>query len=83
MTIGILTDRGTDNRVPLLPEHIKTLSSLKCKVLVENSSGESAFVSDLMYKEAGAEIKSSKDIEKEAEILNQKMREYGLVSVRK
>jgi NAD(P) transhydrogenase subunit alpha len=69
MTIGILTDQGDERRVPLIPEHIKTISNLNCKVIVEKSAGESAFVSDDMYKDAGAEIKSRKEVETESDLL--------------
>ena len=69
MTIGILHNQGNEKRVPLLPEHIKFFLDLNCKVYIEKSAGDSAFVSDEMYLEAGAEIKSRKEIEKESDIL--------------
>jgi len=69
MIIGILNNQGAEKRVALLPEHIKFFLNLNCKVYIEKSAGESAFASDIMYQEAGAEIKSSKEVEKESDIL--------------
>lgn len=69
MTIGITLNQGNDKRVPLLPEHVKFFLNLNCRVFIEKSAGESAFISDKMYLEAGAEIKSRTEVEKESDIL--------------
>lgn len=69
MNIGILKDRGDDNRVALLPEHVRSLSKLNCKVLVENGAGENAFFSDKQYLDAGADSVSEERVLKESDII--------------
>lgn len=56
MTIGILREPATDNRISLLPETVKKLIDLKTEVLVETNAGMRAFASDADYKESGAQI---------------------------
>lgn len=69
MTIGIPRNQGAEKRVPLLPEHLKFFLDLNCKVFIEKSAGESAFISDDMYREAGAEITDISKINKESDII--------------
>jgi NAD(P) transhydrogenase subunit alpha len=56
MTIGILKEPDTENRVSLLPEAVKTLKNLKTSVIVEKNAGYRAFFKDEEYEDAGARI---------------------------
>lgn len=40
MILGLLKEHGTETRVALLPEIVKTLTDLKVEVLVEQGAGE-------------------------------------------
>lgn len=71
MIIGVLKEYGTENRVALLPEVVKSLIGLKTEVIVEKNAGEKAFISDELYKEAGATIASHEDVLSKADILLQ------------
>ncbi len=62
MIIGILKEPGDENRVALLPESVASLVQLKVDVRLEKGAGESAFVSDQAYEEAGAKITTRDDI---------------------
>jgi NAD(P) transhydrogenase subunit alpha len=69
MKIGLLKEKGIDNRVALLPENVQSLKKLKLDVAVEESAGKGAFFSDDEYKEAGAEIMSNSAVMKQADLL--------------
>ena len=56
MTIGILKEEGSENRVALLPESVATLTKMMVNVLVEKEAGLKAFSSDADYEAAGAKI---------------------------
>lgn len=56
MTIGVLKEGGSENRVALIPEHILIFSKLKVNLLLEAGAGTKSFFSDQLYSEAGAEI---------------------------
>ncbi|VAW23134.1 NAD(P) transhydrogenase alpha subunit [hydrothermal vent metagenome] len=71
MILGLLKEQGSETRVALLPEIVKSFVDLKVKVLVEKGAGSSAFSPDEMYKEAGAEISSREGIFKQADMLLQ------------
>jgi NAD(P) transhydrogenase subunit alpha len=69
MKIGLLKEKGGDNRVALLPENVQSLKKLQLDVAVEESAGKGAFFSDDEYKDAGAEILSSSEIMKQSDLL--------------
>lgn len=69
MKIGILKEQSPENRVAMLPEGVSSLKALKVDVLVEKDAGESAFVSNEQYKEAGAEVVSKSDVLKNTDLL--------------
>ncbi len=71
MILGLLKEHGTETRVALLPEIVKTLTDLKVEVLVEQGAGEKAFTPDADYTDAGAKIASRADVFKQAEVLLQ------------
>ncbi len=71
MILGLLKEQGSETRVALLPEIVKSFVDLKVKVLVEKGAGSSAFSPDEMYQEAGAEISSREGIFKQADMLLQ------------
>ncbi len=58
MTIGVIKEKAPEKRVALLPEAVGELVKAGHKVIVEMGAGESAFVSDKDYQEAGASIES-------------------------
>jgi H+-translocating NAD(P) transhydrogenase subunit alpha len=69
MTIGILKERGNENRVALTPESVATLIKWKASVKVENGAGENAFINDSEYIKAGATVCSADEIYKSAELI--------------
>lgn len=71
MILGLLKEQGTETRVALLPETVKSLIDLKTEVLVEASAGENAFAPDSAYIEAGAKIVQRDTIFEKAEVLLQ------------
>lgn len=69
MKLGILKEPGAEQRVVMLPSHIKKLVTSGNNLLVEKGAGESAFSSDKDYEEAGAKTVSRGDLLKEAEMI--------------
>ena len=62
MTIGILKEIESENRVALLPESVATLVKMNVTVLVEKDAGMRAFASDKDYEQAGAKIESKANV---------------------
>ena len=62
MTIGILREAVTENRVALLPSEVARLKKLGVEVFVELHAGKRAFASDKQYQEAGAVITDRKEV---------------------
>ena len=71
MILGLLKEHGSETRVALLPEAVKTFTDLKVEVLVEQGAGATAFAADADYEAVGAKIVSRADIFKQAEVLLQ------------
>ncbi len=71
MILGLLKEHGSETRVALLPEIVKTFIDLKVSVLVEQGAGETAFAADADYEAVGAKIVSRADVFKQAEVLLQ------------
>ncbi|WP_340112766.1 Re/Si-specific NAD(P)(+) transhydrogenase subunit alpha [Maribellus mangrovi] len=71
MILGLLKEYGTETRVALLPETVKTFTELKVEVLVEKGAGEEAFANDADYEAVGAKIASRSDVFAKAEVLLQ------------
>lgn len=70
MTIGVLKDSGSENRVALLPSEVASVKKLGLDVIVEKGAGERSFTADNSYTDSGAVIASRKDvIEKSAMLL--------------
>lgn len=69
MIIGILKEPTYEARVALLPEAVKTLIGWKVSVWVEKNAGASAFASDELYKEAGAEIHQRAEILEQSDLI--------------
>ena len=69
MTIGVLKESDSENRVVFLPEHVTTLVKKEFLVLVEKGAGTAAFAPDESYAEAGATIRSRAEILKDADML--------------
>lgn len=71
MILGLLKEYGTETRVALLPETVKTFTDLKVEVLVEKGAGEEAFARDADYEAVGAKIANRSDVFAKAEVLLQ------------
>ncbi len=71
MILGLLKEHGSETRVALLPEIVKTFTDLKVSVLVEQGAGETAFAADADYEAAGAKVVSRADLFEQAEVLLQ------------
>ena len=57
MKVAVLKEtRSAENRVALVPLGVKNLAKRGLTVAVQTGAGETSGVSDLMYREAGAEI---------------------------
>jgi NAD(P) transhydrogenase subunit alpha len=69
MTIGVLKETGTENRVAILPAEVIALKKMGINVLVETHAGERAFASDSAYESAGAKIAERKNVISESEML--------------
>jgi NAD(P) transhydrogenase subunit alpha len=69
MTIGVLREGGSENRVALLPEHIPALLNKKLSVLIETDAGNSSCASNLEYAEAGAAIQTREYILEHSDII--------------
>ena len=60
MKVAVLKEtRSAENRVALVPLGVKNLVKRGLTVTVQTGAGETSGVSDLMYREAGAEIAAS------------------------
>ncbi len=68
MIIGILKENDTENRVVLLPEHIKKLLDKNNEILVEKGAGEKSFAPDSAYIESGGKVVSTEELYSRAEI---------------
>ncbi len=71
MILGLLKEHGSETRVALLPEIVKTFTDLKVSVLVEQGAGETAFAADADYEAVGAKVVSRADVFEQAEVLLQ------------
>jgi len=71
MILGILKEPSPETRVSLHPEAVKVLTASGNKVLIEKGAGESSFLSDATFIEAGAEVKERKEVLKNAEMIFQ------------
>jgi len=69
MIVGVLREGGSENRVALLPENIKTLVNTKVTVLIESDAGTSSCASNEEYVDAGAAIQTKEYILKESDLL--------------
>lgn len=69
MTIGVLKESESENRVAILPGEVVALKKIGIDVLVENNAGERAFASDLAYQKAGAQTAARKEVISESVML--------------
>jgi NAD(P) transhydrogenase subunit alpha len=69
MIVGVLREGGSENRVALLPENIKTLVKKKITVLIESDAGTSSCASNEEYVEAGAAIQTKEYILRVADLV--------------
>ncbi len=71
MILGLLKEQGSETRVALLPETVKSLTDLKVEVLVEKDAGAKAHATGADYEEAGAKIVPRDNLFDKAEVLLQ------------
>jgi len=69
MTIGILKETITENRVALLPGEVNVLKKMGFEVLVELHAGERAFATDKSYQATGAVTVERKEVISRSEML--------------
>ena len=69
MTVGIVKEPHTENRVSLLPEQSALLIKQKVNVLVENDAGLRAFATNERYAAQGCALASRKEILQRADII--------------
>ena len=71
MRVAVLKEsRSTENRVALVPLGVKALVKRGLTVTVQSGAGETSGISDLIYREAGAEIATNaQDTLKDAEVV--------------
>ncbi len=69
MIVGVLREGGSENRVALLPENIRTLVKKKITVLIESDAGTSSCASNEEYVDAGAAIQTKEYILKESDLI--------------
>ncbi len=62
MIIGVLKEQAPETRVSLVPEVVAAFVKMNVQVWVEHNAGETAFFSDKLYTDAGAQIKSASEI---------------------
>ncbi len=71
MRVAVLKEaRSTENRVALVPLGVRALVKRGLTVTVQSGAGETSGISDLIYREAGAEIATNaQDTLKDAEVV--------------
>lgn len=69
MVIGVLKEPAFETRVSLLPDAAAVLAKKQITVWVEQGAGEKSFSMDDSYTQAGAEIRSRKEILSSSDIL--------------
>ena len=71
MRVAVLKEtRSTENRVALVPLGVRALVKRGLTVTVQSGAGETSGISDLIYREAGAEITTNaQDTLKDAEVV--------------
>jgi len=69
MIVGVLREGGSENRVALLPENVKSLVKKNITVLIESDAGTSSCASNEEYVDAGAAIQTRKYILKASDLV--------------
>ncbi len=69
MTVGILKEPQSENRVSLLPEQAESLAKQKVNVIVEKTAGVNAFANDETYAAKGFQLTSRKEVLRQSDIL--------------
>jgi len=69
MTIGILKETGTENRVAILPAEVAVLKKMGIEVIVELRAGEKAFSADKDFEASGAVMAERKEVISKADML--------------
>jgi len=69
MIIGVLKEQQPETRVSLTPEIVAQLVKMGVQLYVEDGAGESAFFSNQSYTDAGAVVKTSAEIARDADLV--------------
>ncbi|MEQ8530884.1 MAG: NAD(P) transhydrogenase subunit alpha, partial [Imperialibacter sp.] len=71
MIVGLLKESGNEQRIAFLPEIAARLIQQKVRVFVEKDAGLTAFQSNQLYEEAGAEVVSREAVLAKSDLLVQ------------
>ncbi|MGV8138443.1 MAG: Re/Si-specific NAD(P)(+) transhydrogenase subunit alpha [Mangrovibacterium sp.] len=71
MIIGLLKDNAPEQRVALLPEHVKHLIGRNIQLIIEEGAGKLAFADDVAYEQAGARLGARPEVLRQADLLIQ------------
>jgi len=69
MTIGILKESETENRVAILPAEVTVMKKMGIEVIVELHAGEKAFAADKDFQASGAVVAERKEVISKADML--------------
>ncbi len=69
MIIGVLKEQAPETRVSLAPEVVAALVKMSVTVWVEHGAGVTAFYSDKLYADAGAQLKTADEIRSSADMV--------------
>src|ERR1051325_1612126 len=70
MIIGVPKEiKADENRVAITPEGVAALGAHKHKVLVERAAGLGSSIADQLYRHAGAQVVTSREVWRRAEMI--------------
>jgi len=69
MTIGILKESGSENRVAMLPLEIASIKKLGVEVIIEKKAGEKAFITDNDYNSCGSVVAERSEVIQKSDLL--------------
>jgi len=69
MTIGILKESGSENRVAMLPLEIASIKKLGVEVIIEKKAGEKAFITDNDYNTCGSVVAERSEVIQKSDLL--------------
>src|SRR5687768_4778913 len=68
--VGLVKERASnERRVALVPDALKPLLGAGVEVIVERGAGDGAAIPDQAYADAGAQLASTDDVYKQADVI--------------